>query len=117
MLAGQLSGFHNRYCLGETGYLARDKDGEVVGKNTVRVDEAFIRRAVEAAEPNAVRMALYQATGDAKIAAMPLERTVIRGGAATQLVVTEAHRSTPMDQVVALLAGLGSTPIDEFVLS
>ncbi len=35
------------------------------------VDTAFIRRAVELADPNALRVALYQMTGDPALAALP----------------------------------------------
>ncbi|MDD3799865.1 MAG: hypothetical protein PHE36_11895, partial [Novosphingobium sp.] len=35
------------------------------------VDVAFIRRAVELADPDAVRVALFQNTGDANVAALP----------------------------------------------
>src|SRR5438876_4025142 len=35
------------------------------------IDSAFIRRAVEYADLNAVRVALYQHTGDPEIAALP----------------------------------------------
>ena len=37
----------------------------------VVVDTAFIRRAVEFADLNAVRVALYQHTGDPDLAALP----------------------------------------------
>ena len=40
------------------------------GKTT---DRAYIRRAIEAADLNAVRMALYQNTGDPDLAALPLQ--------------------------------------------
>lgn len=39
---------------------------------TTDVDTAFIRRAVELADLNAVRVALYQHTGDPEIAALPM---------------------------------------------
>ena len=39
---------------------------------TAAVDSAFIRRAVELADLNAVRVALYQHTHDPEIAALPM---------------------------------------------
>ena len=36
------------------------------------VDPAFIRRAVELADLNAVRVALYQHTGDPELATLPI---------------------------------------------
>jgi len=36
------------------------------------VDSAFIRRAVEFADLNALRVALYQQTGDPEVAALPM---------------------------------------------
>ena len=38
------------------------------------VDSAFIRRAVELADLNAVRVALYQHTHDPELAALPTAR-------------------------------------------
>src|ERR1700712_4396901 len=76
-------------------------------------DENFIRRAVEGAEPNAIRMALYQATGDEEIAAMPLERITIRGGAATQLVGSDEHRARLIDKAVHFLLNRGPEPLEE----
>jgi len=56
------------------------------------VDEGFIRRAVEAADPNVLRMALYQATRDEALLAMPVRRKIIRGGATSQVeLVPEYH--------------------------
>ena len=37
-----------------------------------RIDRSYIRRAIEAADLNAVRLALYQNTGDPDLAALPL---------------------------------------------
>ncbi|MGE0304805.1 MAG: flavin-containing monooxygenase, partial [Acidimicrobiia bacterium] len=70
-------------------------------------------RAVEAAELNAVRMALFQATGDPEIAAMELDHEVIRGGAATQTVVAKQHRQKLIDKAVAYLLNRGPEPLEE----
>jgi 4-hydroxyacetophenone monooxygenase len=57
------------------------------------VDEHFIRRAVELADLNAVRVALYQQTGDPEIAALPV---------AAQL--DDASRELLVDKAVAWLS-------------
>lgn len=44
------------------------------------VDEEFIREAVEKSGVNALRMALYQMTGDPALAAMKITKQKIRGG-------------------------------------
>ncbi|MFT4230529.1 MAG: NAD(P)/FAD-dependent oxidoreductase [Microbacterium sp.] len=45
------------------------------------VDEAFIDRALDDADMNALRMALYQATGDESLLAIPLKNVPVYGGA------------------------------------
>ncbi|MGH3249278.1 MAG: flavin-containing monooxygenase [Trebonia sp.] len=47
------------------------------------VDEAFIRRALEDADLNALRIALYQVTCDESLLAMKLRRTPAYGGTST----------------------------------
>ena len=44
------------------------------------VDRTFIRRAVELADLNAVRVALYQQTGDPEIAALPMAAQLDEAG-------------------------------------
>jgi 4-hydroxyacetophenone monooxygenase len=67
------------------------------------VDEAFVREAVDQAELNALRMALFQATGNPEVGAIPLERVVVRGGAGTMGAVPEAYRQRLKDLAVAYL--------------
>src|SRR5580704_16241418 len=64
------------------------------------VDSAFIRRAVEVADLNAVRVTLYQQTGDPELAQLP-----------TAANLDEAQRELLIDKAVAWLeqnAGPGS---------
>lgn len=52
------------------------------------VDEEFLQRALDDADLNALRMALYQATGDDELLALELGTVPMYGGALTQYVVT-----------------------------
>src|SRR5512134_3444031 len=52
------------------------------------VDAAFIRRAVELADLNAVRVALYQHTGDPELAALPVAAQLDEAG--RELLITKA---------------------------
>ena len=56
------------------------------------VDVAFIRRALQDADLNALRMAVYQATGDAELLRLELGTVPMYGGALTQYVVAESDR-------------------------
>ena len=67
------------------------------------VDEAFIRSAVDQAELNVLRMALFQATGDPEVGAIPLEYQTVRGGAGTLAVVPEGYRDRLKDLAVRYL--------------
>lgn len=51
-------------------------------------DRAFIERAVSQADPNALRMALYQATRDPEIADIPAQRVITAG--TERVVIDEA---------------------------
>ncbi|MBC2865005.1 flavin-containing monooxygenase [Streptomyces mexicanus] len=51
------------------------------------VDENLARKAVDSANLNVLRMALYQATGDEELAELPLEKVKVRGGLNTVLTV------------------------------
>jgi 4-hydroxyacetophenone monooxygenase len=66
-------------------------------------EEAFVRRAVEQGDINAIRMALYQATGDPEIAAIETERTVVRGGQGTQVTVAADKHERLRDLAVSYL--------------
>jgi 4-hydroxyacetophenone monooxygenase len=67
------------------------------------MDEEFIRKAVDEADLNALRMALYQATGDPVVAAMGLDRVVAPGGAGILTVVAEKDQADLKERVVAFL--------------
>jgi len=81
------------------------------------MDEAFIRQAIEESDPNALRIALLQATGDPQIAAMKVDRIVARGGTGIGYRVTDEDRARLLDKAMAFLTGLaanyrGGTPDD-----
>jgi 4-hydroxyacetophenone monooxygenase len=57
------------------------------------MDESFIRNAVDRADLSALRMALFQATGNPEVGAMELERAVVRGGAGVLPVVPERYHA------------------------
>jgi 4-hydroxyacetophenone monooxygenase len=65
--------------------------------------EAFIRRAVETANSNALRLALYQLTGDPELAAMRPYRKEIRGGAMLQNVVRDEDLPSLREKAVQYL--------------
>ena len=53
------------------------------------VDEAFIRRALDDADLNALRMAVHQATGDTSLLNLELDSIPMYGGALKQVIVAE----------------------------
>ena len=70
------------------------------------VDEAFLRRAVDQAEPNALRMALYQATGDPEAAGYELITEVLHKGhltRRTKLNIAEKDRPALKEKAVRFL--------------
>ncbi|MDN5913507.1 MAG: NAD(P)/FAD-dependent oxidoreductase [Pseudonocardia sp.] len=69
------------------------------------VDDHLIRAAVDQAELSALRLALYQATGDPTIAAIPLENRVVRGGAGVLPVVPEQYHDRLKEEAVRFLRG------------
>lgn len=78
------------------------------------VDEFFVRRAVEQADLNALRLALLQATGDQALAKMKLQRTPVRGGATTAITLAKEHHEEVTAKAVEFLLALetegGFTP-------
>jgi 4-hydroxyacetophenone monooxygenase len=64
------------------------------------VDEAFIRRAIDDADLNALRMALYQATGDESLLAAKLHQASAYGG--TGLLTTVDKEEEPALKAKAL---------------
>jgi 4-hydroxyacetophenone monooxygenase len=69
-----------------------------------QVDEAFIRRALDEADLNAVRIALYQATGDDDLLNVKLARISVRGGQLVLVDVDEQDRQMVKDRAVRFLA-------------
>jgi 4-hydroxyacetophenone monooxygenase len=67
------------------------------------VDERFIRRALDDADLNALRIALYQATGDESLLAIKLSQTPVYGGSAKLTEVAEEERAVLKDKAVAFL--------------
>ena len=73
-------------------------------------DGAFVRRAVEAAHPNALRMALYLATRDPDLAAMTPSARRARGGSVVvpQLHVTD--RASVAEKAIRYLTNVRPAP-------
>lgn len=75
------------------------------------VDEAFLRRAVEQADVNALRLALYQQTRDPELSAMPVVKLTREGSPFQASVVALEHHRAVQDKAVAfLLAGAPQAP-------
>lgn len=68
-----------------------------------QVDEAFIRRALDEADLNAVRIALYQATGDEALLNVELSRVSVRGGQLVLVDVAGPDRDLVKDRAVRFL--------------
>lgn len=69
----------------------------------ITVDEAFVRRALEDADLNALRMALYQATGDESLLDVKLGQVPAYGGSSTLTVVAEDERDGLKAKALAFL--------------
>ena len=67
------------------------------------VDEAFIRRALDEADLNALRMALYQATADESLLALKLQQTPAFGGSSTLTTVAAEGQDELKAKAVAFL--------------
>lgn len=66
-----------------TREIERDSDGE----------EAVLAGAIERADLNALRMALFQLTKDPKLAAMKVRRLAVRGGVFTTVALAPEHHA------------------------
>lgn len=75
------------------------------------IDRSFVEQAVRTANPNALRLALYHQTGDPRLAAMPVGRVPVQGGAMTALRLDRSDHET-LWAIAAdhLLAGLDERP-------
>jgi 4-hydroxyacetophenone monooxygenase len=65
--------------------------------------EAFVRRVVDQANLNALRLTLYQITGDPELAAMRVEQKPIRGGALLQNLVADEDVPRLKEKAIAFL--------------
>ena len=67
------------------------------------VNESFVREAVDRAGINALRMALYQMTGDPDLATMKISKQKIRGGVLFDYVLTDGDIETVKAKAVDYL--------------
>ncbi len=67
------------------------------------MNEEFVRRAVAEADPNALRIALYQATGNPELQAMPLQVNGMGAALRQQLVVSPEHQERVKQLAVEFL--------------
>ncbi|MCX4815207.1 NAD(P)/FAD-dependent oxidoreductase [Streptomyces sp. NBC_01239] len=65
------------------------EEGRLATEATGSVDEEFMDRALDDADLNALRLALYQATGDESLLELPLRTVPMYGGALDQTVVAD----------------------------
>jgi len=71
------------------------------------VDEAFIRAAIQQADLNALRIALYQATEDEVLARMSVEITdPVKGGGKSAYVLNPEHHAEVEAKALAYLTGM-----------
>ena len=68
-----------------------------------KVVEAFIRKALDESDLNAVRIALYQATGDESLLDVKLARVSVRGGQLVLVDVDEQDRQQVKDRAMRFL--------------
>lgn len=70
---------------------------------SVQVDDDFIRRAIDLSNLNALRLALFQVTGDEELAQMSVRKQAIRGGALFGYVVSEDDHALLKDKAFEYL--------------
>lgn len=75
----------------------------VVAERAASVDEDFVRRALDEADLNAVRIALVQATGDESLLNVKLKRVSVRGGQLVLVDVADEDRDLVKDRAVRFL--------------
>ena len=73
--------------------------------------EAFIDKALELADLNALRLALYQVTHDSSLESMPLVSVAVRGGASWALVPAPQCRDEIRAKAKALLMAGGAEEV------
>src|ERR1700712_1119335 len=67
-------------------------------------DDNLMKSAVEKADVNALRLALYQATGDEELAEMQVDWVVLRGGVFQWPALSDADRMTVQAKAAAFLS-------------
>lgn len=72
--------------------------------------ETLARKAVDSANLNVLRIALYQATGDETLATLPLAEVKIRGGLNTVLTVTPEYQDELKKRTLDFLRTRATTP-------
>lgn len=65
------------------------------------IDSALVRRAIDMAAMNVLRMAIYQLTGDPELAAIPTIESPIRGGALVAYTVPPEYHQMIKDKALA----------------
>lgn len=70
------------------------------------VDRAFVERAIRTANPNALRLALYQQTGDPRLAAMSAGPVPVAGGALRSFRLGRDHTEELVDVALGYLTDL-----------
>lgn len=73
------------------------------------LDPAFVKKVIDGAEPNVLRLALLQLTGDPKLAAMKVVREPRRGGALMSPVLTPEDALVLKRQAFSMLSA-GAIP-------
>jgi 4-hydroxyacetophenone monooxygenase len=68
-----------------------------------RSDAAFIRKALEAADPNVLRLALHQLTGDRALAEMRVEKLQIWAGALFTYALAQEHHAEVRERALEYL--------------
>src|SRR6185369_12001968 len=72
-------------------------------QNTDQPNEAFIRRALDHADLNVARMALYLATGDESLTKIRLNKTPVRGGAAITTTIAPEDQESLKKKILEFL--------------
>ena len=80
-------------------------------KNSQAVDPDFIQRAIELADVNALRLALYQQTQDPELAAMPVTNELREGNPFQFTRLSKAHHQIVRDKALAYLLGDKGEPV------
>jgi 4-hydroxyacetophenone monooxygenase len=86
------------------------KPQQKANSTSQQCDDAFLMSAIKQANLNALRMALYQLTGDPEFAAMEVEPFAIRGGALFTMVVAEKNRGRMIEKAFEILKNIPERP-------